>query len=285
MLRTLALLAQALPNPDPSAPPDLSAKTANVLSLIKWASLIAAVAALMAFGLLVWAAEHGGYGSHSAEMRSASPPSRLRPQPLGDRPGAASRQHVHQPAGVDVDDARRQQRGGRGRGGQERRLVHPDGRRGAHAGEVVDPGPAVVAHRRHGGVPAHAEALGASSHRLLAGAHPAGDLRSGRSVSTDRGAMASDSSDHVPISQAASAQRHSRLPHTSTTGRPPMGRSRTRTRRRPCPTARPPHGGHQARSLVVSTASHPSPVVSSSRWARTTNPSSPSSADTPLPSR
>jgi hypothetical protein len=106
-----------------------------------------------------------------------------------------------------------------------------------------------------------------------------------RSVSTARGAISSHSSDHVPAGHAGSAQRHSRLAHTSTTGRSAIGRSRTTTRRRPWPTARTPQDGHQARSWVVSTASHHSPVVSSSNCARTTNPSSPSSADTPLPSR
>ena len=53
------------------------------------------------------------------------------------------------------------------------------------------------------------------------------------------------------------------------------------TRRRPSPTARTTQDGHQARCSVVSTASHHSPLASSSSWAHTTNASSPSSAETP----
>jgi hypothetical protein len=63
------LLAAPLPNPEPAAPADLSDKVNTVLGLIKWASLITGVAALMGFGFLVWAADHGGYGSQGAEMK------------------------------------------------------------------------------------------------------------------------------------------------------------------------------------------------------------------------
>ena len=54
-----------------------------------------------------------------------------------------------------------------------------------------------------------------------------------RSVSYARGAMASARSVQLPVSQSASGQRQIRFHHTTTTRRPPEGRSRTRTLRRP----------------------------------------------------
>jgi len=63
------LPAQAIPNPPPAAPPELAAKTSTVIGLVKWGSLMAALIGLAAFGLLSLAAERGGMGSHSADMK------------------------------------------------------------------------------------------------------------------------------------------------------------------------------------------------------------------------
>jgi hypothetical protein len=213
------------------------------------------------------------------------PRRRLGGQPAGHRGGAASRQNIDQPARVEIEDPGHQQPLTVSGGGQERRLVQSDRLRGAQAGEVIDPGPAVIAHRRHGRVPRDTEVAGRLGDRVLIRSDPTGDLGAGPLGEHRPRAIASDSSDHVRIGQVGSGQRHRRLAHTSTTGLSASGRSRTTTRRRPWPTTRTPQAGHQARSSVVSTASHHSPDVSSSSKTDTTNPSSPSRADTPLPSR
>jgi hypothetical protein len=59
-------------------------------------------------------------------------------------------------------------------------------------------------------VPAHPEAARRSSDRLLAGPTRWAISARARSVSTARGAMASDSSDEVHVSHAGSGQHHSR---------------------------------------------------------------------------
>jgi hypothetical protein len=61
-----------------------------------------------------------------------------------------------------------------------------------------------------------------------------------RSVSTARGRTAAARSVQVRSPQAGSRQRQSRLRHNSSTGRPPSGRSRTLTVRRPWSSARIP---------------------------------------------
>jgi hypothetical protein len=79
------------------------------------------------------------------------------------------------------------------------------------------------------------------------------------------------SSDQVRAGHPGSGQRHRRLAHTSTTGRPASVRSRTTTRRRPWPTARTPHVSHQARRSVASTraATRRSPHPAADRSRRT----------------
>jgi hypothetical protein len=74
-----------------------------------------------------------------------------------------------------------------------------------------------------------------------------------RSVSTARGAIHSDRSDHVFFSQSESGQRQIRLAHSNTTGRPATGKSRTATRRRPWATATAPHSGQPVESASLST--------------------------------
>ena len=149
---------------------------------------------------------------------------------------------------------------------------------------MIDARAAVVAHRSHRRVPRHPKVPGGPGHGVLVGADPAGDLRAGpfgkHSPWGDlRGLLG------LRAGHAGCEQRHRRLAHTSTTGRSAIGRSRTTTRRRPWPIARTPQISHQAESSAVSTASHHSPLASSSSWVQTTNPSSPTNADTPLPLR
>ena len=73
-----------------------------------------------------------------------------------------------------------------------------------------------------------------------------------RSVSTARERIAAARSVQVRTPQAGSRQRQSRLRQHSTTGRPPIGRSRTRTVRRPCglgPHATARTADHRGRGL------------------------------------
>jgi hypothetical protein len=98
-----------------------------------------------------------------------------------------------------------------------------------------------------------------------------------RWVSTARGAIPVIRSVQVRTWQARSRQRQRRLRHHSTTGRPPIGRSRTRTRRRPCGVARTPQPAQPTIVAVVWTTSCHSPPTSSA--ATTCKPSRSSSSD------
>lgn len=59
----------ALPNPDPSAPAAVQERVDIVLGFIKWGSLIAVIAGLMAFGGIVWASERSGHAGKSTELK------------------------------------------------------------------------------------------------------------------------------------------------------------------------------------------------------------------------
>jgi hypothetical protein len=98
-----------------------------------------------------------------------------------------------------------------------------------------------------------------------------------RSVSTARGQTAAARSVQVRTPQAGSRQRQMRLHHNSTTGRPPAGRSRTRTVRRPWSSARTPQPMQPTTAAVVWTVSCHSPPTMSA--ARTSKPSRPSSLE------
>lgn len=100
-----------------------------------------------------------------------------------------------------------------------------------------------------------------------------------RTVNSPLAAIAGEVSDHVRVPQSGSGQRQIRFAQHNTTGRPDTGRSRTRTRRRPCPTARTPHVAQPATSAVVCTTRCHSPATS--RWAPTTKPGMPISAVAP----
>lgn len=56
-------------DPNPDAPAKVKEKVDIVLGFIKWASLVAVVGGLLAFGMLTAAAERGGYGSGASEMK------------------------------------------------------------------------------------------------------------------------------------------------------------------------------------------------------------------------
>jgi hypothetical protein len=80
-----------------------------------------------------------------------------------------------------------------------------------------------------------------------------------RSVSDARGRMCSLVSDQVFAAHRSCAHRHTRFTQISVTGRPAVGRSRTRTGRRPCRTARTPQRRQNSSIVVVSIACSSSP--------------------------
>jgi hypothetical protein len=146
-----------------------------------------------------------------------------------------------------------------------------------HSGGVVHQRPAVVTYRPHHGRPADPEVAGDRCDCVGVLADLSAGLGAGRSVSTVRGPMAATRSVQVRTPQAGSRQRQIRLCQHSTTGRPPTGRSRTLTVRRPWGAAGTPQPGQPTTLAVVWTVSCHSPPASSA--ARTSMPSKPGSAD------
>jgi hypothetical protein len=98
-----------------------------------------------------------------------------------------------------------------------------------------------------------------------------------RSLSTARGRIAATRSVHVWTPQAGSTQRQIRLRQHSTTGRPPIGRSRTRTVRRAWSRAWLPQAAQPTVVAVVWTASRHSSSMTAA--AVTSKPSRPSRID------
>jgi len=101
-----------------------------------------------------------------------------------------------------------------------------------------------------------------------------------RVVSSARGrASASSCSVNTPAAQSGSAQRHVRLRHTSSTGRPKHGVSTSRTSRRPWLVATTPHTRHPSTRGADSTTTRSHDPVRPSRWstATTWTPSKPTS--------
>ena len=70
MFHVLAVALAGLPDPPPSAPAGLADKANTVLGLIKWVSLMSALAVLMGAGGLLFAAERGHGGGLSDRMKS-----------------------------------------------------------------------------------------------------------------------------------------------------------------------------------------------------------------------
>jgi len=106
--------------------------------------------------------------------------------------------------------------------------------------------------------------------------------RRARSVIDARGRTSSLVSVHVTVGHAGSWQRQTRFTHTSVTGRPAAGRSRTQLGRRSCSRACTPQPGHQPCTAVVSTACSTSPPYSDT--ANTVNPDKPSITVVAIPS-
>jgi hypothetical protein len=70
LMHTLDLVAQAIPNPPPAAPADLSSKAATAIGLVKWISIISALAVLAGAGTLLFAGEKGYGGGISPDLKS-----------------------------------------------------------------------------------------------------------------------------------------------------------------------------------------------------------------------
>ena len=200
-------------------------------------------------------------------------------EPGAHRLGRAPGHDVEQVAVLEVHEAGHEDRRVGRVGGQERRLVEPERRDGAHAVGVVDQGRTVVPDRRHDGVPAHAERPGQRGDGGGVLAHPTARFRPGpageRRPGGD-GRVGLGPGLGVAVRRGA---RHRRLAHTTTTGRPPAGRSRTTTRRRPLLLARAPQAGQRTATAVVSTNCHSSPSCSTA--ATSTKPANPKSAVAP----
>lgn len=70
MVHVLVVALAGLPDPPASAPAGLADKANTVLGLIKWVSLMSALAVLMGAGGLLFAAERGHGGGLSDRMKS-----------------------------------------------------------------------------------------------------------------------------------------------------------------------------------------------------------------------
>lgn len=64
-----SLIAQ-IPDPTPSAPAALQAKTTLVLGMVKWGSLMAILGLLLAAGMISLAGDRGHGGGMSPELKS-----------------------------------------------------------------------------------------------------------------------------------------------------------------------------------------------------------------------
>jgi hypothetical protein len=99
-----------------------------------------------------------------------------------------------------------------------------------------------------------------------------------RSVRHARGSIAGCCSVQVFLGHNAYGQHQTRLCQHTTTGLPPIGRSRTHTARRSFGRATAPQSGHGTTPAMVSTSSSSSPPASAA--ASTRNPSNPNNAAT-----
>jgi hypothetical protein len=97
-----------------------------------------------------------------------------------------------------------------------------------------------------------------------------------RSVKLARGAIAGCCSVQVRCSHSGCGQAQIRLTQQITTGRPPMGRSRTQVGRRSFARATAPHSGQPTRSALVCTSTSNSPPASAA--ARISKPANPNRA-------
>jgi hypothetical protein len=177
-----------------------------------------------------------GQGHHSQSPKAG----RQRPDWLGCGPSLA-RRAIRAPTSSDHPSGV----GGvpTSTGVQEHRLIPPNGRRRRDPLRAVHLVLAVIDHRRHGGVPAHTERRRHLRDRVGVLPDPPARLGPGALRQHRRDLTWWLVSIQARASQSGSTQRRIRFDHHSTTGRPAIGRSRTVTRRRPCPTAQVPHSG------------------------------------------
>lgn len=70
LMQALDVIAQAIPNPPPAAPADLAAKAATAIGLVKWISIISALAVLAGAGTMLLAGERGHGGGISPDLKS-----------------------------------------------------------------------------------------------------------------------------------------------------------------------------------------------------------------------
>jgi hypothetical protein len=70
LIQAVDLVAQAIPNPPPAAPGDLASKAATAIGLVKWISIISALAVLAGAGTLLFAGERGYGGGISPDLKS-----------------------------------------------------------------------------------------------------------------------------------------------------------------------------------------------------------------------
>ena len=146
-------------------------------------------------------------------------------------------------------------------GGQHLVLVDPEGSDPVEAPRIIDERSPVADRPRPGAVPSHAEGPGHRGDAAALFADQAADLLGRPALVSDPSTSSLDSV-KVLVGQSGSRQIHRRLRQTSRTGRPAIGRSRTWTSLRPCPTARTPQFAQPTTSAVVSTSSHSSSSTS-----------------------
>jgi hypothetical protein len=173
----------------------------------------------------------------------------IRPRPLAGRYNASG---VGLSKAADVGCVRRSPAGSRG-------LIQLDRPGGAETGEVIDAGPPLVAHRRHRRVPRHPEVPGRLGDRVLRRAHTASDLGPGSlgehgpggDLIAPLGPRARRARRLGAAPQALGPHQHHR----------PIRQRQITDHHPPPPMADRPHTTEraQARSSVVSTASHHSP--------------------------
>lgn len=69
-MQTLAEFPAAIPNPPPAAPGELATKAATAIGLVKWISIISALAVLAGAGTMLFAAERGHGGGISPDLKA-----------------------------------------------------------------------------------------------------------------------------------------------------------------------------------------------------------------------
>ena len=166
-------------------------------------------------------------------------------------------------------------------GAPERRSRPPRSPSARPAVRVVDDRLAAGDDDPHDRRPADTERGRDPRHRAVSGADLLDAHARARSVRHARGSIAGCSSVQVFLGHNACGQHQTRLCQHTTTGLPPIGRSRTHTARRSFGRATAPQSGHGTTRAMVSTSSSSSPPASAA--ASTRNPSNPNNPATTEP--